>query len=376
MLQMLQKHSAMNWSSRPSRLDRVSPLASRGHVQNTFLFANLHMGYRPRYFISNNLYALCFRTIEGLPFVTTNYMKLLLLGIMARAQRDQKVVLCHFIWMGNHAHILAIFKDSDQAKNFYAEIEKKITDSLKSLLGLPHLRLWERRPVVAPVLDLPAAIQQVAYLYANPSRADLVDSISEYPGSSSWDVFQTTTSSAEQNTLEVSSTVRAVWVPFSKIPPLPAHSLKKHADLDFAAQLASLGRPHNLEIHPNIWMECFGISHPTEIAKINEKILGRIKEMEEEHRNKRVANKRSVLGEKALRVQNILRQHIPTGRRMRRRVFVICSDKAQRIAFITKVQELCCIARNCYHDALKGINRLWPPGMFRPPLRALASALK
>jgi hypothetical protein len=349
---------------------------SRPHLPSYFDLRIWIMGYRPRYFVSNKLYALCFRTIEGLPFVATSYMKLLLLGIMARAQRDQKVVLCHFIWMGNHAHILAIFKDSDQAKNFYAEVQKKITDSLKSLLGLPHLRLWERRPVVAQVLDLPAAIQQTAYLYANPSRADLVDSISQYPGCSSWDVFQALTRTPEKNTLTTSSTIKTLWIPFSKIPLLPALSLKKHADMDFTAQLAPLGRPHNLELHPNAWMQCFGISYPNEIATTNQKILSLIEEMEEDARKKRLLNNKSVLGERVLRVQNILRQHTPTGRRTRRRVFVICSDKAQRIAYIAKIQQLCCMARICYHDALKGVNRLWPPGMFRPPLRALASALK
>ena len=334
------------------------------------------MGYTPRYYVSNTLYALCFRTLEGLPFVATAYMKLLLLGIMARAQRDHKIVLCHFIWMGNHAHILAIFKDSDQAKNFYSEVQKKITDSIKSLLGLPHLRLWERRPVAAPVLDLQAAIQQTAYLYANPSRAGLIDSISQYPGCSSWDVFkQALAATEETNTLTASSTIKTVWVPFSKIPLLPAHSLKKHADLDFASQLAKLGRPHDLEVHPNAWMECFGISSPNEVAATNQKILNLTLEMEEQHRKERALNNKSVLGEKLLRVQNILRHHVPAGRRSRRRIFVICSDRDQRLEFIAKVKHLCCIARDCYQDALRGVSRVWPPGMFRPPMRALASAL-
>jgi hypothetical protein len=332
------------------------------------------MGYRARYYESQKLYAITFRTIEGLPFVATSYMKLLIRGVMARVQRDKKVTLCHFLWMGNHAHILAIFEDSQQAVHFYAEVQKKLTESLKSLLGLGHLRLWEGRPVVAPVLDLPAAIQQVAYLYANPARANLVDSISDYPGCSSWDTFQRmATSEAPQVDAKVE--IKERWVPYSKIPLLPAPVLKKHADLDFAETLYKTGRHHTLDLYPNAWMKCFGVTTPERVAHVNQEILNQLAKNEQQHRDARIKESKGVLGERALRIQPIMRHHIPKRTANRRRVFVICSDKQLRISFIFKVKALCELARQYYQDALRGVLRNWPPGMFKPPIRSMASAL-
>jgi hypothetical protein len=332
------------------------------------------MGHTARYFESHALYAITFRTIEGLPFVTTMYMKLLLRGIIARAQRDYKVTLCHFIWMGNHAHMLAIFLDSEQAANFYAEVQKKVTESLKALLKRSRLRLWEGRPVAARVIDIPSAIEQVAYLYANPARANLVDSIDYYPGCSSWDAFQ---GSIASGSIAVDAKVETqeMWVPYSKIPPLPAASLKKQADIDFTETLFRKGLPHALELYPNAWMACFGVTAAEQIARVNQAVLDRIAKNEHEHREKRTEAGKGVLGEKLLRVQPIMRPHVPQDKVNRRRVFVICSDNALRIGFIKKVKALCRLARECYRDALKGIHRSWPPGMFKPPLRTLASAL-
>ena len=351
------------------------------HRHGFYSFTNqlsLHMGYTPRYFVSKNMYAMTFRTIEGLPFVATLYMKLLILGIMARAQRDAKLVLSHFLWMANHSHILAIFKDPQQAVDFYAEVEKKLTDSVKALLGLPHLRLWERRPVVAQVLTLSSAIEQVAYLYANPARANLVDSIAIYPGSSSWEMFQGLVNSErpEDRTVGAKVTTEALWVPYSKLPQLPARSLRHHQDLDFTEKLTKLGVSHPLELYPNAWMECFGVTTPEGVAEVNGKILKRIEEMEAEHRAARTSAGKGVLGEKQLRVQSIMLPHIPKDRATRRRIFVICSDKEMRIQFIKNMWALCKLVRQYYLDALQGINRMWPPGMFRPPLRAMASALR
>jgi hypothetical protein len=270
--------------------------------------------------------------------------------------------------------MIAIFQDANQAVNFYAEVQKKITESLKALLGLPHLRLWGGRPVVAHIADLPAAIEQIAYLYANPARANLVDSISHYPGCSSWDLFQETLASDPD---QVSAKVEypALWIPYSKIPLLPTQVLKKHADIDFADRLSQKGVPHTLELHPNAWMKCFGITSPEDVADINQKVLASLAKREQEARGKRVAEDKGVLGERLLKLQPVTRAHVPKDRARRRRVFVICSDREERIRIIRNVKELCRLAREYYYDALRGILRNWPPGMFRPPLRPHASAL-
>ncbi len=100
------------------------------------------MAQAPRQIKSNHLYEICFRAREGLPLPVTNYMRLLITCILARTQRDFKVTLCHHIWHGNHPHLLAILHDADQARRFYMELQKKLTEAIKRLLGLKYLNIW------------------------------------------------------------------------------------------------------------------------------------------------------------------------------------------------------------------------------------------
>ena len=326
------------------------------------------MGLTPRHFFSNKLYAITFRTKKGLPFVSTRTIRTILEGAIARTQRDFKVTLCHFLWMGNHAHILAIFHDAQQASNFYGEVQKKITDSLKPLLGLRNLNLWAGRPVVAQVFDIDAAIDQIVYLYANPTRANLVDSITEYPGSSSWrDYIECT------DTVEAKVSHDAVWVPYPRIKKLPSPVMKKQADEDFNSRLTAAGVPHKLELFPNAWMKLFGVINPEHVREVNHGIQKRLRAREELHRKTRREEKKSVFGERALRLQSIWTEHTP--KPSERRIFIISSSKEERIEYLQYFRTLCTIARECYLDALKGIHRLWPPGMFRPPLPHSASAI-
>jgi len=104
-----------------------------------------------REFKSGHLYEICFRARSGIPFVVTEYMKLIIESILARVQRDYKVTLCHYIWMGSHPHILSIFRDADQARCFYMEVEKKLTDAIKRLLGVDYLNIWKGCPVLNKV---------------------------------------------------------------------------------------------------------------------------------------------------------------------------------------------------------------------------------
>ncbi|MDC0357859.1 hypothetical protein OAO01_03515, partial [Oligoflexia bacterium] len=102
------------------------------------------MGRKRRQILSYGVYEICMRTKRGLPFVCTAYMNLLLKGILARVQRDLKVILCHHLWNGNHPHIIIRARDSAQCTHFYGEVQKQITDSIKRLLGRKHLNLWQK----------------------------------------------------------------------------------------------------------------------------------------------------------------------------------------------------------------------------------------
>jgi hypothetical protein len=62
------------------------------------------MGKAGREFIAGQLYEICFRAREGIPFASWQPMKLIIEAILARVQRDEKLTICHYIWMGNHPY--------------------------------------------------------------------------------------------------------------------------------------------------------------------------------------------------------------------------------------------------------------------------------
>ena len=143
-----------------------------------------------RYIESGEVYEICFRAQESLPFVAYKCLNYIIQCVLARVQRDDKVILCHDIWNGSHPHLIVVSKDAQQLVNFYSEIQKKITDILKRLLGLEYLEIWEGACSVIKLGELDTVIDRIAYLYANPAQDDLEDSIEKFPGASSWKDFQ------------------------------------------------------------------------------------------------------------------------------------------------------------------------------------------
>ena len=101
------------------------------------------MGRNRRRIISGRAYEVCFRARQGLPLVTNHLMNLIINSVIARKQHDTKVIICHDIWNGSHAHMLLVALDAKNFFNFIGEVQKEITEIIKRLLGLDQLHLWE-----------------------------------------------------------------------------------------------------------------------------------------------------------------------------------------------------------------------------------------
>lgn len=305
------------------------------------------------------------RTKSGLPFPVLNLMNLLLKSAIARTQRDHKVTLCHHLWMGNHPHMILLPDDASQCTKFYMEVKKKLTESVKRLTGLEHLTLWEEGgSMVAEILDPEKVKSRIAYLYSNPSRADLVSSIDEYPGLSTWKQFQ---EGCDSHCEEVK------WIRMPYIRKLPTLKVNRELDRMYTEELLQKARKtHDLVVKPNAWMECFGIEDQKD--EINRNILERIRSNEKEYEEKRLREKRSPRGAYRLRQAGLSWEHAPKERR--RKIFVLSSVTELRVRYIENLKKLSEKCRELYEMVLSGGSvREWPPGMFRPPLPPMASCL-
>ncbi len=311
-----------------------------------------------RFIQSGGCYDICFRARSTLPLVAYDVIKEIIASSLARTQRDDKVILCHDIWEGSHPHIIIVAKDKAQCSNFYCEVQKKITDSLKRLLGLDYLNIWEGRPHVALIADLDKAIEQIAYLYSNPALDNLVDSIEVFPGYSSWRGFKCSIGDLEAETKET-----VPWIRLPTIPKAPSHVLTFDQDRALLRLIRKANKETQiLRRNPNLWMKCFGSVSPNDVEGINRRIIEQIKHNEEEARQKRTT---PVMGISKLRSQPILKPHQP--KKKSRKVFVLSSVAELRTAIIAKFYEICKECRRCYERWLQGDFKVkWPSGVFKP----------
>lgn len=314
------------------------------------------------------VYEVVSRAREGLPLPPTETTNEILAGIYGRAQRDDRVLLCNFVEMNNHHHILAMPKTPELFTHFYKELKKGITESVKALLGLSQLSLWERRSTVAVVPTLEDVIERLVYIFCNPTKAGLVESIDEFPGLSSWHAFKTCEPSVEAT---VSVPVRCYHK--AAIPRLPNDdTLTEEEDNRFVSYLQCSENvcEHELVLKPLAWLEPFGVTDPKTIQAVRERVIKSVYEEEAKYRRNRT---RPVMGVQHLRRQPYFKPHKPAKRE--RKIFVICSDTELRqriISFVRQIAEKC---RRCYEDLKQGLPVVWPDGVFIPwlPPRGFSS---
>ena len=260
--------------------------------------------------------------------------------------------------------------DAEQAKRFYCEVKKRLTDFIKALLGIKHLNLWEDGCMVAEILDVSKVKDRIAYLYSNPSAADLEVSIDRYPGVSSWQQY---TNSLEH--LDASHSSTFAWLQLPHLQRLPSPQLSDHQDKAFANKFRSQAKlSHDLTCKPNDWMKAFGISEPEQVKEINQAIVDDVRRREKSFAEKRALEGRSVIKAHCLRLEPILKPHTP--KTSSRNIFVLSSNKSLRIDFIRAFKEVCDRLRSIYLEwKLGDFSSAWPPGWFKPSVPILANAV-
>jgi len=340
------------------------PVPVEYFIGNQFFVENRVMGRRRRRIESLRPYEMCFRARDTLPFVAYQVIDIIIKHALARAQRDDKLFLCHDIWNGSHCHIIVLTKDADQCKKFYMEVKKKITDCLKRLLGLDELLLWEQKPVeVALIADRNKAIRRIVYLYSNPAKDNLEKAIELFPGYSSYPEFL----QAKDKEIDTEISEEVIRLRLPKIPFLRTRTPSPKQELRIIRKIEKDNTEmQSLVRHPNKWMSAYNISE-NEVSAINEEIEERLRRRERAAERLRRMTGKKVMGAKKLRAQPILKPHKPKKHGIN--IFYLGSTNRARIAFIAEFKKFCEVCKECYKEWLKGnLSVKWPPGAFKPPL--------
>ena len=314
-----------------------------------------------KYFPHGQVLFISTRTECGLPFVPNDYINFCIWGFLARAQSLAPVSICHFLFMGNHFHLMLVIEDPQAVPAFMCSIKTELAHMVNKLLGRKQRTIWQNGYDSPIVLDANSVIEKIKYIYNNPTAAKLVHTIKEYPGVSSWDMFTTS-----QLTRDCPRVARNQIAKLS----LPALSINEAKRMVKSLQKERL-TSHRFKLEPDAWRDALNVGND---FPSNEEIISEIKTNQEECKSSRIKNKESVIGATRLRRASILKEHEPD--KFSPKMICLSSDKSLRRRFIAHFKALSAHAREIYQGWLQGMYHLKiPPGLFCPRLPEHASAL-
>ena len=274
---------------------------------------------------NNSVVHITNRTTHGLPFSCSPLLEALILGIMARAQSLYPVTLCHFLWMGNHYHMLLSGRPT-LISPFIGYIDGEVAKAIKRLIpGFFPGNVWHDRFKEQRLATSASVLEMISYLYNNPCRAGLVDSIVDYPGISSYKAFV-----SDDFSLLTRYHRPGLLSPLSRQKPLTyLRGLHK--------QHPGNACPfHTLTVSPYAWKSCFKDTKEESLDSLKQRILSQVATDCARHR---AARHGSVVGEFALRSARMDRPHIPRSKKTT--PFIICSDRELRKSLIRDYQRFC-----------------------------------
>ncbi len=302
---------------------------------------------------------------QGLLLLSNPLAKVCIKSALARAQALHRVRICAYVVEATHVHMLVVVDNPDDIKDFMDRFKTESSHAINRILGRRKRTIWCRGYDSPPVLTLSTAMRYLVYLYTNPAKDNLVDSIEEYPGLSSWKMFRSGKFEEEF------SYIRR---PHFRSVSDRARSPKRYAAL--AGELLSKAEAKlPFCITPNAWMECFGVMTESEQAKVNEILLRWIKAEEQKFRDKRCKEGKRVLGRERLLQQAFDTTYLPD--RHGKRMWCLCDEVPLRKEFIAWAKELLSQARQVYERWKRGdFGVKYPPGLYPPSMPKLAEPLE
>ncbi len=204
-----------------------------------------------KFFIHGSVVELTFRAEAGLPFVATDYMRLIVLSYLARAQKFYPLSICAVVVMGNHVHMLVVVRNPELVPKFMEYFKRETAHAVNRLWGRKRRTVWSEGYDSPIVLDYEKVIQRLVYFYTNPQRAGLSDSIERYGQFTTWSAFAAcVTRSVERVPIFPRYAVPTLGKTSRKITPRLAAEILDHIT-------AFIDDWTELSIEPFAWMRCF-----------------------------------------------------------------------------------------------------------------------
>jgi hypothetical protein len=302
---------------------------------------------------------------EGLLLLSNPLCLAIIKSCLAAAQLLYPVTICHLLVQATHLHMILVVKNPDHIPSFIRHFKTESAHMLNRILGRRKRTIWCDGYDSPMVLTLRRALVALAYLYANPAKDNLVPTIENYPGFSTWKMFR-------------SGILTEIYTRLRRFQFLPLgpkqHNLKSYQqEAHRLTRKSSEALPFTIE--PNAWMEAFKITDPAQQQRINARLLERISHLEQRAATKRLKEKKSLIGRTRLIAQPLSLSYTP--KRSGKRMWCLADKRSLRIAFITFFKKLMATARSVRERWRQGdISVRYPPGLFPPSMPKLANVFR
>ena len=288
--------------------------------------------------------------VENLPFVPNKVVNAILEGILAWALFMFGQELIGYCFMANHLHLMLRVTDPDRLSDFIGHIKSESATAINRLLGRESHKVWCDRFDAPIVLTEDKVFEKLAYIYLNPAKARLVNSIDEYPGVSSWSAF-----------IKNKPSKKVRWIKNSTIRKLnklemtlseqieEVKKLKKVNDIDF-----------DLRITPYAYTETFPQLKRYKREILKQEVVRKVRMGEEEYKKK---------SPKVMGVRKLVRQRINApydSKRQGRRTMFLGSDIDLKMRAINWRRGESKKARLAWATYRNGEEADLPPGFYGP----------
>jgi hypothetical protein len=305
-----------------------------------------------------------FSVEEGLLLLANPLCQAIIKSCLARACELYPVRICHMIVEATHIHLVMVVINPDHVESFFRYFKAESAHMINGLLGRNKKTLWCEGYDSPIVLTPLRALIAIAYLYSNPAKDNLENSIDRYPGFSSWRMFQ-----SGQLTRQWKRVRRPQFTPI----PRDAHNLRGYTKL--AEDILNTSREtQTFTLEPNAWMEAYGYHSPEEQQRLNEKLLARIRFLEARAERNRAREKKRVIGRDRLLAQVFDPTYRP--KRSGRRMWCLSEKRSVRAEFIRFFKALMQRARAVRERwKLGDVTVPYPPGLYPPSMPKLANVI-
>lgn len=292
---------------------------------------------------------------QGVLLLCNPLCEAIIKSCLARAQFMYPVKVVAFLIEGTHVHLVLVVNNPDDVPSFIGHFKTESAHALNSILGRKKRTIWCEGYDSPIVLTPLRTLLVLSYIYTNPAKDNLENSIDNYPGVSSWKMFRKG---------ELKKSWKRLRRPYYQALTLDMHNLRGYTK-EAERLLALAKKTHTFELSPDAWLDAFSIHDQEERKNLNQKLINRIRTVEEREQRRRAKQGKKVMGAEKLRHQPFDTTRL--SKREGKKMWCLSEDRELRIQFIMFLKDLFAKARAIRERWKVGDYSLpYPLGLYPP----------